>query len=114
MERALSKVEEYADQAAVSACNLADEVEADGWSKAVAEDALTTVETLTEALGRIALEVREVLAAVKAATATARRRLGPAVDPEASTTATVPGVPGPRAGGRPRRRGLGPGLQGIR
>lgn len=53
MERALSKVEEHADQAAVSACDLADEVEPDGWSQEVADDALTTIETLTEALGRI-------------------------------------------------------------
>ncbi|MFE0777829.1 hypothetical protein [Streptomyces sp. NPDC058861] len=45
-------------------------------------------------LARIDPDVREVLVAV--------------------TTATAPGVPGPRTGRRPRRRGLGPGFQGIR
>ncbi|MFI6423390.1 hypothetical protein ACIBG6_39200 [Streptomyces sp. NPDC050842] len=116
VERALSKVEEYADQAAVRACNLADEVEPDGWSKAVAEDALTTIETLTEALGRIAPEVEEALVSVAAAAVAARRALGLPVDDEREmVTPPEPGaLPPPRTRRRPRRRALGSGFQGIR
>ncbi|MFJ9434637.1 hypothetical protein ACIRQY_33985 [Streptomyces sp. NPDC101490] len=43
---------------------------------------LGTIETLTEALGAIRPEVRHTLAAVTAATSTARRRVGLPVEPE--------------------------------
>ncbi|WP_329624734.1 hypothetical protein OG357_33875 [Streptomyces sp. NBC_01255] len=118
VEQAGPGIEEQADQIAETACELADATAGCGWSVAAADDALVAIDTLAAALAQIDPEVREVLAAVTAATATARRRLGLRVDPEAdcevSTSATVPGVPGPRTGGRPRRRGLGPGFQGIR
>ncbi|WP_435192282.1 hypothetical protein [Streptomyces sp. bgisy126] len=97
---------------------LADTTAGTGWSPAAADDALVAIDTLTAALARIDPDVREVLVAVTTATAAARRHLGlpvdPEADPEASTTATASGVPGPRSGRRPRRRGLGPGFQGIR
>ncbi|WP_435059746.1 hypothetical protein [Streptomyces sp. bgisy060] len=114
VERALPGVEEHADQTAESACLLADVVSGGGWSAAAADDALVAIETLAQALGGIGPELAEVLAAVTAATSTARRRLGLPVeaDPEPASTAAVPA---PRNGRRPRRRrGLGPGFQGIR
>ncbi|MFF0754567.1 hypothetical protein [Streptomyces sp. NPDC004267] len=114
VERALPRVEEHADQAAESACLLADVASEGGWSAAAADDALVAIDILAAALAQIDPEVHEALAAVTAATATARRRLNLPVDPEASTTATLTGVPGPRTGRRPRKRGLGPGFQGIR
>ncbi|MFE6788216.1 hypothetical protein ACFVFF_38850 [Streptomyces sp. NPDC057680] len=113
VERALPGVEEYADQAAESACLLADVVSAGGWSEAAADDALTAIETLAEALGGIGPELQDVLAAVTAAASTARRRLGLPVDtvPELAAPGAVIAL---RTSCRPRRRGLGPGFQGIR
>ncbi|MFD3534168.1 hypothetical protein [Streptomyces sp. NPDC058664] len=72
VERALPAVEEHADQAAESACLLADAVNAGGWSAVAADDALTAIETLAEALGGIGPELQDVLAAATAAS-TARR-----------------------------------------
>ncbi|MBB1261592.1 hypothetical protein [Streptomyces alkaliterrae] len=113
VERALPAVEEHADQAAESACLLADVVSAGGWSVVAVEDALTAIETLAEALGGIVPELRDVLAAATAAASTARRRLGLPVDTEPEPA--VEGViPAPRTGRRPRRRGLGPGFKGVR
>ncbi|MFC7924742.1 hypothetical protein [Streptomyces cinereoruber] len=118
VERAAPGIEERADRASVAACELADATAGSGWSPAAADDALVAIDTLTAALAEIDPEVGDVLVAVTAATAMVRRRLGLPVDleagPEASTTATAPGVPGPLTGRRPRRRGLGPGFQGIR
>ncbi|MFF5491541.1 hypothetical protein [Streptomyces virginiae] len=113
VERALPGVEEYADQAAESACLLADVVSGGGWSAAAADDALTAIETLAQALGGIGPEVEGVLVAVTSATSTARRRLGlpVEVDPGLAPTAAVPA---PRTRRQPQRRGLGPGFQGIR
>ncbi|MFB8314665.1 hypothetical protein ACFC5T_40105 [Streptomyces sp. NPDC055961] len=114
VERALpGAVEEHADQAAESACLLADVVSTAGWSTAAADDALTAIETLAGALGGIGPEVREALVAVTAATSTARRRLGLPVEVEPEPAAGATAVPSP-GGRRPRRRGLGPGYQGIR
>ncbi|ALO13641.1 hypothetical protein AQF52_8060 [Streptomyces venezuelae] len=112
VERALpGVVEEHADQAAESACLLADVVGTAGWSATAADDALTAIETLAGALDGIGPEVREVLVAVTAATSTARQRLGLPVEVEPVAGVTVVPAPGGR---RPRRRGLGPGYQGIR
>lgn len=105
-------VEQHAEQAVESACHLADTTGPGAWSAAAAEDALDAIDTLTEALGTIGPEVSEALAAVAAATTQARRRLGIAVDAEPETAA--PAVPAPRTASRPRRRGLGPGFQGVR
>ncbi|MFJ4343244.1 hypothetical protein [Streptomyces sp. NPDC088915] len=113
VERALPAVEEHADQTAESACLLADAVSAGGWSAVAADDALTAIETLAEALGGIGPELQDVLAAATAAASTARRRLGLPVDTEPEPAAAG-AVPGPRTGRRPRRRGLGPGFKGIR
>ncbi|MFF3843450.1 hypothetical protein [Streptomyces sp. NPDC001930] len=113
VERALPGVEEHADRAAESACLLADVVSAGGWSEVAADDALTAIETLAGALGGIGPELQDVLAAVTAAASTARRRLGLPVDTVPEPVAAG-AVPAPRASRRPRRRGLGPGFQGIR
>lgn len=106
-------VEQRAEQAVESACHLADATGPGAWSAAAAEDALDAIDTLAEALGPIGPEVSEVLAAVAAATADVRRRLGITADSEPETPAG-PDAPAPRSASRPRRRGLGPGFQGIR
>ncbi|MGI5485068.1 hypothetical protein [Streptomyces lavendofoliae] len=89
VERALPAVEEHADQAAESACRLADVVSAGGWSAVAADDALTAIETLAEALGGIGPELQDVLAAATAAASAARRRLGLPMDTEPEPAAVV-------------------------
>ncbi|MFI1890695.1 hypothetical protein [Streptomyces jumonjinensis] len=123
--RAAPGVEQRAELAAVSACHLADAVTLTAWSTAAAEDALDAIDVLTAALSGISPETAEALAAVVAATADARRRLGLPVAPDPDPGAAgEPAMPAPRPGHqavpgapsrpRPRRRGLGPGYQGIR
>jgi hypothetical protein len=87
-ERAAHGVEEHADQAAKTACLLADVTSGGEWSAA---------------------------AAVTAAASTIRRRLGLPVEPEAMQGGTV-AVSAPRheCHTRDRRRGLEPGFRGIR
>jgi hypothetical protein len=112
-ERAAPGVEQHAEQVAESACHLADLAGPDGWSTAAAEDALDAIDTLTETLGSAGPELAQALAAVAAATGGARRLLGIAVDdqePEPSAAAAM--VPAARR--PPKRRGLGPGYQGVR
>ncbi|MDX2291690.1 hypothetical protein R6G00_05830 [Streptomyces roseofulvus] len=109
--RALPAIEEHADQAAESACLCADAVSAGGWSTVAADDALTAIETLAEALGGIGPELQDVLAAATAAASTARRRMGLPVDTEPEPAAAG-AVPSPCTGRRPRRRGLGHGFKG--
>jgi hypothetical protein len=122
-EQAAPGVEQRAESVVVSACHLADVVTPTAWSAAAAEDALDAIDVLAAALSGISPETAGALAAVAAATADARRQLG--LPTNADTAA--PGdaaVPGPRTGQqaapraplrrRPRRRGLGPGYQGIR
>ncbi|MEU3220153.1 hypothetical protein [Streptomyces sp. NPDC006971] len=112
-ERAAPGVEQYAELAAETACHLADAAGPGGWSAAAAEDVLDAIDTLTEALGGAGPELAQTLAAVAAATNGARRHLGLAVDdqePEPPVAAAT--LPTPRR--PPRRRGLGPGFQGIR
>ncbi|MFE0777095.1 hypothetical protein [Streptomyces sp. NPDC058861] len=115
VERAGPGIEERADRAAEAACELADAAAGHGWSATAADDALVAVDTLVEALAQIGPEVGEALAAVTAATIAARRRLGLPADAgaQAVPAARASGVSRPRAGGRSRRRGLGPGFQGI-
>ncbi|MFE0777826.1 hypothetical protein [Streptomyces sp. NPDC058861] len=115
VDRVWPGVEEQADQVAEASCDLADITAGTGWSAGAADDALVAIDTLTAALARVDPDVREALIAVTAATSTVRRRLGLPVDtePEPAPAATVFGAPAPRAGRRPRRRGLGPGFQGI-
>ncbi|MDN3262877.1 hypothetical protein QWJ26_24335 [Streptomyces sp. CSDS2] len=112
-ERAAPGVEQHAEQAAEAACHLADAAGPGGWSTAAAEDVLDAIDTLTEALGSAGPELARALAAVAAATDGARRLLGIDVErrePEQpAAAATVPPARRP-----PKRRGLGPGFQGIR
>ncbi|WP_406054794.1 hypothetical protein OG462_04900 [Streptomyces sp. NBC_01077] len=120
-ERARPGVEEHAGQAADAACRLADVASGGGWSAAAADDALTAIDTLADAVGEIRPEIAEVLAAVKAATSTARRGLGLPVEPDPAPAGTEwvlagveegedpAGVPGPgkvedQGGCPPRRR----------
>ncbi|MGW7460972.1 hypothetical protein [Streptomyces sp. NPDC054797] len=110
--RAAPGVEQRAGQAADAACHLADATGPGDWSTAAAEDALDAIDTLVEALGSTGENITQTLAVVAAATNTARRHLGIAVE-EALEPAVAATVPAPRRA-RPRRRGLGPGYQGIR
>ncbi|MFI1798998.1 hypothetical protein ACH427_16855 [Streptomyces sp. NPDC020379] len=112
LRRAAPGVEHRAEQAAETACHLADATVRGGWSTAAAEDALDAIDTLVEALGSVGDDaVAQALAVVAVATGDARRSLGIAVDDRAPEPVTA-AVPAPRR--PPRRRGLGPGYQGIR
>ncbi|GAA2616332.1 hypothetical protein GCM10010304_82340 [Streptomyces roseoviolaceus] len=101
-------VEKAAEQAVESACHLADLAGPNGWSTAAAEDVLDAIDTLTETLGGAGAELAQTLAVVAAATAEARRRLGIAVDEQATGRDNGASVPVPRGPERrpPRRRGL--------
>ncbi|MFH8620166.1 hypothetical protein ACH4E8_34500 [Streptomyces sp. NPDC017979] len=78
-----------------------------------AEDVLDTIDTLTDALGSAGPELARALAAVAAATDVARRLLGIDVDgQEPEQPSAAPPLSALRR--PPRRRGLGPGFQGIR
>ncbi|MFG2351876.1 hypothetical protein [Streptomyces phaeochromogenes] len=103
-----------AEQAVESACHLADLAGATGLSTAVAEDVLDAIDILTEALGKAGPELAHALAAVAAATTSARRLLGTDASdqvPGGDAAAVSARAPAPR----PRqRRSLGPGFQGIR
>ncbi|MCP9213394.1 hypothetical protein [Streptomyces cucumeris] len=107
-----ARVEQHAERVAETACHLADVTGPGGWSTAAVEDVLDAIDILTEALGDAGPELAQALAAVAAATSSARRHLGIAMDdqlPEPAAAATVAA-----ARRRPKRRGLGPGFQGIR
>lgn len=99
-------VERHAAAAADAACELADAATGSTWSADAVEDAVDAIDTLTEALAAIGPESADALAAIPAATAALRRLLAPQRESDAV-------APAPRRG-RPRRRGLGPGWQGIR
>ncbi|KIF72723.1 hypothetical protein QR77_41230 [Streptomyces sp. 150FB] len=122
VSRAAPGVEKQAERAAESACHLADAVTPTAWSTVAAEDALEAIDVLTTALSQISPDTATALAAVAAATNAARHSLGLPVGPEPDPQGKEAAVPGPRAGDqpaprgarqRPRRRGLGPGFQGI-
>jgi hypothetical protein len=109
-------VEKAAEQTVESACHLADLAGPTDWSTVAAEDVLDAIDTLTETLGGADEELAQALAAVTAATAEARRRLGIAVNdqpPGRDGAASAPVARGPERR-PPRRRGLGPGFRGIR
>jgi hypothetical protein len=113
LERAAPGVEQHAELAVETACHLADLAGPGGWSAAAAEDVLDAIDTLTEALGSAEPELARVLAAVETATGDARRLLGIVVDGQGAVPPSA-GAVVPAARRRPRRRGLGPGFQGIR
>ncbi|MGW3521706.1 hypothetical protein [Streptomyces hydrogenans] len=98
------------DQMAEAACELPDATARSGWSVIADDDALVAIDTLTAALAQIDPDVSEALAAVTATTTKARLCLGLPADTgqEPDRAATPLGVPGPRTGRRPPRRGLGP------
>ncbi|MFI2215102.1 hypothetical protein [Streptomyces sp. NPDC020141] len=100
--RAAPRVGQRAELAVVSACHLADAVAPTAWSAAAAEDALDAIDVLATALSGISPETVGALAAVVAATADARSRLGL----PATLTPLVPGIrscprPVPVPGRRP-------------
>ncbi|MFE2045307.1 hypothetical protein ACFXAZ_31210 [Streptomyces sp. NPDC059477] len=124
-EQAAPGVEQRAESVVVSACHLADVVAPTAWNAAAAEDALDAIDVLAAALSQISPETAGALAAVAAATEDARRRLGLPTDADAAAPGEA-AVPAAAAGtgqqaapgklARPRvrrRRGLGPGFQGI-
>ncbi|MFG3158117.1 hypothetical protein ACGF7W_39460 [Streptomyces sp. NPDC048219] len=100
-------VEERAAAVADAVCELVDAVTPRAWSTGAVEDAIDAIDMLAEVLAAIDPETARILAAVPAATARLRHRLVP------GGTEDVPEAPAPRSG-RPRRRGLGPGWQGVR
>ncbi|MDX2939826.1 hypothetical protein [Streptomyces ipomoeae] len=108
--RATPGVEQYAETAIESACDLADTAGPDAWSKTVADDALDAIDILAGVLSALGPDVAKALAPVRAATTDTRRLLGLA-DEESVVPA---GGPGPGPARRARRRGLGPGFKGIR
>ncbi|MGW5678233.1 hypothetical protein ACWEV4_24675 [Streptomyces sp. NPDC003860] len=121
-DQAAPGVEQRSESVAVSACHLADVVTPTAWNAAAAEDALDAIDVLAAALSQIGPETAGALAAVAAATADARRRLGLFADADTAAPgeAAVPAartgqqaVPGKPARPRAQRRGLGPGYQGI-
>ncbi|WP_328966237.1 hypothetical protein [Streptomyces virginiae] len=72
----------------------------------MADDALDAMEALVDALRAGVPGAELILAAVPALTAALREDLAADADPEAARAAV-------RVPGRPRRRGLGPGWQGL-
>ncbi|EDY43219.1 hypothetical protein [Streptomyces sp. SPB074] len=112
--RAAPGVERYAERAAEAACELADLAGPDGWNAAAAEDVLDAIDALTEAMGAAGPDLAQALAACSTATARARRILGigPAASVGEGPVTASAAVPAPHRA--PRRRGLGPGYQGIR
>ncbi|MGX1956068.1 hypothetical protein ACWIGY_38015 [Streptomyces anulatus] len=100
-------VEKRAGAVADAVCELVDAVTPSTWSTGAIEDAADSIDMLAEALAAIDPEAARALAAVPAATAALRRRLAPAA------TEDVAEVPS-SSSARPRRRGLGPGWQGVR
>lgn len=101
------RVEEQAAAVADAVCELVDTVSPATWNTGAVEDAVDAIDMLAEALAAIDPEAARALAAVPAATAALRRLLDPAATEE------VAEVPSPRSA-RSRRRGLGPGWQGVR
>ena len=95
-------VERYAEVADVAACELADALEASGWTPGATEDAVHAIDTLTAALALLGPEVADLLAPVRPAMAALTAHLAPPGErssPSASGSLPVP---------PPRRRGLGP------
>ena len=118
-----------ADAAADAVCALADAVD-HGWPAdgGGTDDALDALDVLLGALGHLDADAARLLApAVLAATRLRRHLDGDPFDDDqddgqevggavraAPAPVPVPAVPAPRTAARPRRRGLGPGYQGLR
>ncbi|SBT94000.1 hypothetical protein GA0115233_107634 [Streptomyces sp. DI166] len=111
-DRAAPGVETLASEAADAACALADAAGPTAWNLAAAEDAAEAIDTLAQALAAIDPEAARLLAVVPAATKALLRHLGQDQG-DGVAEQTVAAVPSPRAP-KPRRRGLGPGWQGVR
>lgn len=107
------RVDQYAEEIADNACDLADTATPEAWSAEAKDDVLEAIDTLVGALCALGPDTAKALAPVMAATADARRQLGLA-DREEEGAGPGPGAPGPRPVRRSRRVGLGPGFQGIR
>ncbi|MEU8538100.1 hypothetical protein [Streptomyces parvulus] len=109
-DRAAPGVEALASAAADAACALADAAGPTGWNLAAAEDAAEAIDTIAAALSDIDPEAARHLAAIPAATKALLRHFGQEQGADAA---------GPAAAARssrlpkPRRRGLGPGWQGL-
>ncbi|HWU07086.1 MAG TPA: hypothetical protein VN520_12010 [Streptomyces sp.] len=108
-DRAAPGVEALAGAAADAACALADAAGPAGWNLAAAEDAAEAIDTLAAALSDVDPEAARLLAAIPAATKALLRHFGQEQETDAvSATAARPSqLP------KPRRRGLGPGWQGL-
>ncbi|WP_055524774.1 hypothetical protein [Streptomyces graminilatus] len=104
------RVEQYAEEIADNACDLADTARPEAWSTEAKDDVLEAIDTLAGALCALGPDTAKARAPVRAATAGARRQLGLADGEEAG--------PGPGARGRRpvrrARRGLCPGFKGVR
>ncbi|MFE2529061.1 hypothetical protein ACFXEL_33090 [Streptomyces sp. NPDC059382] len=109
-DRAAPGVEALAGTAADAACALADAAGPAGWNLAAVEDAADALDTIAAALSGIDPEAARLLAAIPAATKALLRHLGQDQDGDADGLA--PPSPSPRLP-KPRRRGLGPGWQGV-
>ncbi|MFI5808932.1 hypothetical protein [Streptomyces sp. NPDC051561] len=113
-----------ADAAADAACALADAVTG-GWptSRAGVLDALDGLDALLAALAHLDADTARLLTPAVLAAARLRHHLDASQDHDQEAVApdvraSAPTVPGPRtgparSGTRPRRRGLGPGYQGL-
>ncbi|WP_097967874.1 hypothetical protein [Streptomyces sp. or20] len=109
-DQAAPGVETLAAAAADTACALADMAGPAGWNLAAAEDAVDAIDTIAAALADIDPEATRLLAAIPAATKALLRHFGQDQDDDAASPAAAvrpPQLP------KPRRRGLGPGWQGI-
>lgn len=108
--RAAPGVEALAAAAADTACALTDAVGPAGWNLAAAEDAVETIDTIAAALADIDPEAARLLAAIPTATKALLRHLGQVEDDDVASPAVASSPP---QFPKPRRRGLGPGWQGI-
>ncbi|WP_374778690.1 hypothetical protein OG756_42060 (plasmid) [Streptomyces sp. NBC_01310] len=109
-DRAAPGVETLAGAAADAACALADAAGPAGWSLAAAEDAADAIDTLAAALADIDPEAARLLTAIPAATKALLRHFGQEQEADAAVSATAAR---PSQLPKPRRRGLGPGWQGL-
>lgn len=109
-DRAAPGVETLAGAAADAACALADAAGPAGWNLAAAEDAAEAIDTIAAALSDIDPEAARLLAAIPAATKALLRHFGQEQEAAVTEPATA-ARPSPLP--KPRRRGLGPGWQGV-
>ncbi|MFM9449164.1 hypothetical protein [Streptomyces acidiscabies] len=106
-------VAEQANALAEAACHLSDAVADDPgrWSAEAAEDAIEAIETVSAALSAISPGAAARMTAVTDALSRLRQEiLGDVLLGQDQEQAVTPPTPITR----PRRRGLGPGYQGVR